>query len=57
MKMIDKIKRFNEDEMIDFVLHKIHCSCNGYYDEECENEGYVNCRDCVKKSLNREVEE
>lgn len=56
MKMIDKIKQFTEDEMIDFILHKICSSCNGHYDEECENEGYLNCWDCAKKSLNREVD-
>lgn len=57
MKFIDNMKQFTEDEMIDFVLQKIHYSCNGFYDEECRSEGYLNCRDCVQKMLNREIKE
>lgn len=57
MKFIDKMKQFTEDEMIDFVLQKIYYSCNGFYDEECRSEGYLNCRDCVQQMLNREIKE
>lgn len=57
MIFYEKIKNMTQCEMRDFILHQIHSDCNGRYDEDCREEGYESCRDCVEKMLNRQVKE
>ena len=55
MIMYEKIQQMSFEEMRNFILHQIHSSCNGCYDEDCAEEGYKNCGDCVEQMLNRKV--
>lgn len=55
MIMYEKIQQMSFDEMRDFILHQIHSSCHGVYDQFCEEEGYANCKECVELLLNRRV--
>lgn len=55
MTLYEKIKQMSFGEMRDFILHQIASDCNCYYDEECEEEGYKNCGECVELMLMREV--
>ena len=55
MTLYEKIKQMSFGEMRDFILCQIRSDCNGYYNEECEEEGYSSCRECVELMLMREV--
>lgn len=55
MIFYEKIKEMTQCEMRDFILHQIHSDCHGHYDEDCAEEGYTSCRDCVEQMLNRKV--
>lgn len=55
MTLYEKIKQMSFCEIRDFILHQIASECNGFYDENCEEEGYINCRDCVEQMLMREA--
>lgn len=57
MIFYEKIKNMTQCEMRDFILHQIHSDCNGRYDDDCKEEGYESCRDCIEKMLNRQVKE
>lgn len=55
MTFYEKIKQMSFDEMRDFIIHQIHYDCNGRYDEDCAEEGYESCKDCIEQMLNRHV--
>lgn len=55
MTFYEKIKQMPFGEMRDFILRQIHSDCNGYFCEECEEEGYGSCGECVELMLMREV--
>lgn len=57
MTFYEKIKQMSFEEMRDFILNQIYSDCKGCYDEDCAEEGYTNCGDCVEQMLMREVKE
>lgn len=62
MTNFEKIKSLNEEELINFLYNTTYTVsesmvwCNYYCRDDCRD-GLYDCKECIKKWLDKEVEE